>query len=69
MTLLCEFWLKADGDQLVFDQHTRRNGECPIFYYGHEHRPPQVILVADTFDFLVRWWSKGPKEWKRTLRD
>jgi hypothetical protein len=69
MMRLCEFWLDADGDQLTFDKSTRVNDECPIFYYGHEHRPPRVTPVADTFDALVFWWTKGTREWTRTLRE
>jgi hypothetical protein len=68
MTLLCEFWLQADGDQLAFDQRVRVNGECPIFYYAHEYRPPRLTLVAHTFESLVSWWSKGAGAWNRTLK-
>lgn len=67
MVLLCNFWLEADGDQLVFDQHEVVGGECPIFYYSHESRPPRLTRVADTFDGLLAWWAKGPQAWNRTL--
>ena len=52
---------------LVLNQRTRVNDECPIFYYGHERRPPRLVQVAESFGALATWWAKGPREWKRLL--
>jgi hypothetical protein len=50
MLCFAEFFMEADGDQVLFD--TRRGlvgGEYPIRYWAHEGRPPSVRLLAESF--------------------
>jgi SMI1 / KNR4 family (SUKH-1) len=50
MLCFAEFFMEADGDQVLFD--TARgllNGEYPIMYWAHEGRPPSVRMLAKSF--------------------
>jgi hypothetical protein len=50
MLCFAEFFMEADGDQVLFD--TKRglvNGEYPIMYWAHEGRPPSVRQLAAGF--------------------
>jgi hypothetical protein len=50
MLCFAEFFMEADGDQVLFD--TRRGldgGEYPIMYWAHEGRPPSVRQLASSF--------------------
>lgn len=54
MLCFAEFFVEADGDQMLFDvSRGLLNGEYPIMYYAHEFRPPSVRVLAPTFpEFL-----------------
>jgi hypothetical protein len=50
MLCFAEFFMEADGDQVLFD--TSRGligGEYPIMYWAHEGRPPSVRQLAGSF--------------------
>jgi SMI1 / KNR4 family (SUKH-1) len=50
MLCFAEFFMEADGDQVLFDvKNCFRNGEYPVVYYAHESRPPRVRKFADDF--------------------
>jgi hypothetical protein len=50
MLCFAEFFMEADGDQVLFDvRNGLRNGEYPVMYYAHEFRPPTVRKLADDF--------------------
>jgi hypothetical protein len=54
MLCFAEFFVEADGDQVLFDikKHPTA-GEYPVMYYAHESRPPTVRKLADGFlDFF-----------------
>jgi len=41
MLCFAEFFMEADGDQVLFDVSKGLNdGEYPVFYYSHENNPP-----------------------------
>jgi len=51
MLCFAEFFMMADGDQVLFDVSGGLvNGEYPVLYYDHESRPPTVRKLADSFD-------------------
>ena len=54
MLCFAEFFMEADGDQVLFDVSKGLVGdEYPVMYYAHESRPPSVRRLADTFpEFL-----------------
>jgi hypothetical protein len=50
MLCFAEFFMEADGDQVLWDvSGGMRGGEYPIYYYAHEARPPSVRKLSDTF--------------------
>ena len=50
MLCFAEFFMEADGDQVLFDiSGGLRDGEYPVFYYSHEAEPPSVRRLADSF--------------------
>ncbi|HET8632406.1 MAG TPA: SMI1/KNR4 family protein [Thermomicrobiales bacterium] len=50
MLCFAEYWLEADGDQVLFDvARGLRDGEYPVMYYAHEEYPPSAEQVADSF--------------------
>jgi hypothetical protein len=54
MLCFAEFFMEADGDQVLFDVSKGLvRGEYPIMYYAHEERPPSVRALTDGFgDFI-----------------
>lgn len=50
MLCFAEFFMEADGDQVLFDVFRRASDrECPVMYYAHETSPPSVRELAPTF--------------------
>lgn len=50
MLCFAEFFMEADGDQVLFDvSRGLLDGEYPIIYWAHESRPPSVRKLADGF--------------------
>jgi hypothetical protein len=54
MLCFAEFFIEADGDQVLFDTAGGLvDGEYPIVYWAHEDRPPSVRRLAGSFgDFM-----------------
>jgi hypothetical protein len=54
MLCFAEFFMEADGDQVLFDtSHGLLGGEYPVMYWAHETRPPSVRKLAPDFaDFM-----------------
>jgi hypothetical protein len=51
MLCFAEFFMEADGDQVLWDvSGGLLGGEYPIYYYAHEARPPSVRKLADSFE-------------------
>jgi hypothetical protein len=51
MLCFAEFFMEADGDQVLWDvSRGLQSGEYPIYYYAHEDRTPSVRKMADSFD-------------------
>jgi len=58
MLCFAEFFMEADGDQVLFDvKKGLLNGEYPVFYYAHEATPPSVRLIAHSFE---EWLNEFP---------
>jgi len=50
MICFAEYFLEADGDQVLFDvSNGLVEGEYPVMYYSHESRPPTVRRLAGSF--------------------
>ena len=50
MLCFAEFFMEADGDQVLFDTRSKMvGGEYPIMYWAHEGRPPSVRRLAASF--------------------
>jgi len=50
MMCFAEFFMEADGDQVLFDvKDGVRNAEYPVVYYAHEQRPPSVRILSQDF--------------------
>lgn len=57
MLCFAEFFMEADGDQVLFDVSKGLiRGEYPVMYYAHEESPPSVRVLADGFrTFMERF--------------
>lgn len=54
MLCFAEFFLEADGDQVLFDVSAGLiDCEYPVVYYAHEDRPPSVRRLADNFSSFL----------------
>jgi hypothetical protein len=54
MLCFAEFFMEADGDQVLFDvARGMVDGEYPIMYYAHESRPPTVRQLDDDFTAFI----------------
>ena len=50
MLCFAEYFLEADGDQVLFDVSGGLvDGEYPVCYYAHEASPVRVTRVAESF--------------------
>jgi hypothetical protein len=61
MLCFAEFFMEADGDQVLFD--TGRglvNGEYPIMYWAHNDRPPSVRQLATSFAAFMEEFLEYP---------
>jgi hypothetical protein len=59
MLCFAEFFMEADGDQVLWDvSGGLRDGEYPIYYYAHEESPPSVRKLAESFE---SWLSEFPR--------
>ena len=58
MLCFAEFFMDADGDQVLFDMDNRdSNGECAVYYYSHEDSPASIRKIADSFE---EWINEFP---------
>ena len=53
-----EFWLEADGDQVMFAPDTLRDDDPPVYHYAHA--VPAVRPLARTFS---EWLESLPRSW------
>lgn len=54
MLCFAEFFMEADGDQVLFDvKRGLHNGEYAVMYYAHEAHPPTVRKLAEDFQSFV----------------
>jgi hypothetical protein len=61
MLCFAEFFMEADGDQVLFD--VRKGfirGEYPVVYYAHEERPPLVRQIASSFGEFMEGFLEYP---------
>jgi hypothetical protein len=50
MLCFAEYFLEADGDQVLWDVKAGlQHGEYPVMYYAHESYPPSVRRIATSF--------------------
>ena len=61
MLCFAEFFMEADGDQVLFDV-TRRaaDGELPVMYYAHDDSPPSVRELAPNFRAWLEQFLEYP---------
>jgi len=58
MLCFAEFFMEADGDQVLFDiKQKNKYGEYSVYYYAHENRPPTIRKIADSFE---QWLNEFP---------
>ena len=61
MLCFAEYFLMADGDQLLFDVAGGLiDGEYPVLYYDHEANPPAVRRLADGFAAFMERFPDDP---------
>jgi hypothetical protein len=54
MLCFAEFFMEADGDQVLWDvSRGLRDGEYPIYYYAHESHPRSVRKLSADFEILL----------------
>jgi hypothetical protein len=62
MVCFAEFFMEADGDQVLFDvSNGLVDGEYPVMYYSHESRPPSVRLLATSFPKFLSTFLDYPE--------
>ncbi len=61
MLCFAEFFMEADGDQVLFDvSRGLVEGEYPVIYYAHESSPPSVRQLTATFpEFMANHLLSG----------
>ena len=64
MLCFAEFWMEADGDQVLFDvSRGLIDGDYPVMYYAHESRPQTVRQLAPTFVEFMETFLDDPALW------
>ncbi len=63
MLCLGDFFLEADGDQVLFDLRAGAGEDPPVLYYAHA--VPQVREIAPSFSAWVERLSRSPavRDW------
>jgi len=62
MLCFAEFFMEADGDQVLFDTAAGLiAGEYPIMYWAHESRPPSVRQLAASFKEFMETFLEYPE--------
>jgi hypothetical protein len=62
MLCFAEFFMEADGDQVLFDvSNGLINGEYPVMYYAHDE-PNELRKLADSFEQWLNEFLDYP-EW------
>jgi hypothetical protein len=61
MLCFAEFFMEADGDQVLFDTSSGLiGGEYPVMYWAHDNRPPSVRRLASTFGEFIEGFLAYP---------
>jgi hypothetical protein len=60
MLCFAQYWLEADGDQVLFDVKRHPGSDPPVFYYAHEALPPQVRRIAASFTEWIESLPRSP---------
>ncbi len=61
MLCFAEFFMEADGDQVLFDVSKGLvDGEYPVMYYAHEESPPTVRQLATGFRVFLEGFLDYP---------
>jgi hypothetical protein len=61
MLCFAEFFMEADGDQVLFDVSKGLvNGEYPVMYYAHEYSPPSVRILSNGFQDFIETFLDYP---------
>jgi hypothetical protein len=61
MLCLAEFFMEADGDQVLFDVSKGLvSGEYPVMYYAHEECPPSVRVLTSGFQTFMEKFLDYP---------
>jgi len=61
MLCFAEFFMEADGDQVLWDVSGGLcDGEYPIYYYAHEESPPSVRKLAESFESWLGEFLRYP---------
>jgi hypothetical protein len=61
MLCFAEFFMEADGDQVLFDTRCGLvGGEYPVMYWAHEGRPPTVRKLATSFGEFMEGFLEYP---------
>lgn len=62
MLCFAEFFMEADGDQVLFDTAGGLvDGEYPILYWAHEASPPSVRQLAASFCEFMNGFLEYPE--------
>jgi cell wall assembly regulator SMI1 len=62
MLCFAEFFMEADGDQVLFDvSQGLVNGEYPIVYYAHSARPASTRVLANSFEQFMNEFLTYPE--------
>jgi hypothetical protein len=60
MLCIADYWLEADGDQVLFDLKGHAGDDPPVFYYAHGQAPPRVRPLAPTFTGWLEGLPRSP---------
>lgn len=57
---VAEFWLEADGDQVLFECRPQPSPDPPVYYYAHSASTGKVRALAKSFSAWIEGLPKSP---------
>lgn len=57
---IAEYWLEADGDQVLLEHTPAPADDPPVFYYAHEARKSAARKLAPSFSAWIESLSRSP---------
>ena len=57
---IADYWLEADGDQVLVECRPKMESDPPVYYYAHAEGPHAVRKLANSFSAWIELLPRSP---------